>query len=399
MLILFLFVIGVFYVQFYLYKRRLTKNITHLPVAKGLPLVGICHRFIGKSTTEIYHELIKLSETYQNPSIAWFCSTLIIVISSAEDMQIVLNSPDCLQKAHLYDNLAVNDGIFKSKAHIWKQHRKLLNPTFNHKILTSFIPIFNEKSKIMADKLKQMLNQENLFDISKPFFACTLDTVCATSLGANFDFQKEKNCDILESMEKYSEMAAERLVKVWLHWDFIYKWSNLCKVQSKMLKIFETLPKEIFRVKQKEFYEAKSNSNQDLDESEEFKEPQIFVNELLRLQSKGLFDDKVVYDQIVTMVVGGNETTALTSSHVILMLAMHQDIQERVFQEIKSAHADQYCDTDAEAMTKMHYLEMVIRETMRMLPVGPFLGRETLADVKISMSWVIAQYPKELCCY
>lgn len=67
------------------------------------------------------------------------------------------------------------------------------------------------------------------------------------------------------------------------------------------------------------------------------------------------------------------------------MLAMHQDVQERVFQEIKSAHADQYCGTDAEAMTKLHYLEMVIRETMRVLPVGPFLGRESLADVKISM--------------
>lgn len=57
-------------------------------------------------------------------------------------------------------------------------------------------------------------------------------------------------------------------------------------------------------MKQKEFYETKSKTNQNLDESEEFKEPQIFVNELLELQSKGLIDDQVVYDQIVTMIVG-----------------------------------------------------------------------------------------------
>lgn len=63
---------------------------------------------------------------------------------------------------------------------------------------------------------------------------------------------------------------------------------------------------------------------------------------------------------------------------------MHQDIQDRVFQEIKSAHSSQYSDTDAEAMTKLNYLEMVIRETMRLLPVGPFLARESLEDVKIS---------------
>lgn len=65
------------------------------------------------------------------------------------------------------------------------------------------------------------------------------------------------------------------------------------------------------------------------------------------------------------------------------MLAMHQDVQEKLFQEIKSAHSSQYSDTDAEAMTKLNYMEMVIRETMRILPVGPFLGRETLEDVKI----------------
>lgn len=44
---------------------------------------------------------------------------------------------------------------------------------------------------------------------------------------------------------RYSELAAERLVKLWLHWDCIYRWSNLCKIQNKMLEIFEKLPKEV----------------------------------------------------------------------------------------------------------------------------------------------------------
>lgn len=153
MLIILVSIVVAFLVQFQLYKWRLMKNIRHLPVAKGLPLIGVGHRFIGKSTTgneiwvekrsdnctkilgykklrgnfilswkfsfsiheEIYHEIINLCETYQNPSIIWFGPILVIVVSSAEDMQTVLNSPDCLQKAHLYDNLDVNDGLFKSK--------------------------------------------------------------------------------------------------------------------------------------------------------------------------------------------------------------------------------------------------------------------------------------------
>lgn len=62
---------------------------------------------------------------------------------------------------------------------------------------------------------------------------------------------------------------------------------------------------QIRQIKQKEFDESKSNSKHS-DENEEFREPQIFVNELLRLQSEGLIDDKMVDDQIITMISGVN---------------------------------------------------------------------------------------------
>lgn len=57
-------------------------------------------------------------------------------------------------------------------------------------------------------------------------------------------------------------------------------------------------------MKQEEFNRLKSNSDENSTESLEFKEPQIFVNELLRLQSDGLIDGKMVHDQILTMIVG-----------------------------------------------------------------------------------------------
>lgn len=40
--------------------------------------------------------------------------------------------------------------------------------------------------------------------------------------------------------------------------------------------------------------------------NESFKEPQIFVNELFKLKEAGLIDDKMVDDQIITMIAGVN---------------------------------------------------------------------------------------------
>lgn len=68
------------------------------------------------------------------------------------------------------------------------------------------------------------------------------------------------------------------------------------------------------------------------------------------------------------------------------MLAMHPEIQQRVFQEIKDAHETQTSYTDAEILAKLDYLEMCIKETMRLFPVAPFLARQNVDDVKLSMS-------------
>ncbi|KAG4069559.1 hypothetical protein HA402_006925 [Bradysia odoriphaga] len=84
------------------------------------------------------------------------------------------------------------------------------------------------------------------------------------------------------------------------------------------------------------------------------------------------------------MLVAGNDTTALTMSHIILMLAMHPEVQEKAFQEIKDCHETQTSLTDAEIMAKLVYLEMCVKESMRLFPVGPFMGRQTTEDVKLS---------------
>lgn len=62
-------------------------------------------------------------------------------------------------------------------AETWKTHRKLLNPSFNLKILKSFIPIFNEKTLMLAEKMDQMAGKEPFFFYDQ-ISRCTLDIIC-----------------------------------------------------------------------------------------------------------------------------------------------------------------------------------------------------------------------------
>lgn len=71
----------------------------------------------------IYNELIRVSERFENPSRYWFGTTLAIIISSPEDMQVVLNSPHCLQKPYMYAFVDEDgNGLFHAKGKLF--HRQ-----------------------------------------------------------------------------------------------------------------------------------------------------------------------------------------------------------------------------------------------------------------------------------
>lgn len=59
----------------------------------------------------------------------------------------------------------------------WKPIRKIMNTTFNSKILQSFVPIFNDKTKILLENLEKEVG-ECSFDVFKYTSNLTLDTIC-----------------------------------------------------------------------------------------------------------------------------------------------------------------------------------------------------------------------------
>lgn len=79
----------------------------------------------------------------------------------------------------------------------------------------------------------------------------------------------------------------------------------------------------------------------------------------------------------------GYDTSALTMSHTILFLAMHPDIQDKVVEELKNVFYDENEIPDYDIVSKLVYTEMVIKESMRLLPVVPFIVRTTTEDLKI----------------
>jgi cytochrome P450 family 4 len=100
-------------------------------------------------------------------------------------------------------------------------------------------------------------------------------------------------------------------------------------------------------------------------------------------EEQGKWTDEEMMDETQTMIATGSDTTAITLSFATIMLAMHQDIQEKLYKEMCDIFGNTDRDPTLDDLTRMDYLERVIKETMRLFPIAPIVLRQVQEDIKI----------------
>ncbi len=82
--------------------------------------------------------------------------------------------------------------------------------------------------------------------------------------------------------------------------------------------------------------------------------------------------DEELRDELATLLVAGHETTATALAWAFRWVLGTPSVCERLVAEIRDAAAD---GLTAERVSKLEYLDAVVRETLRLQPVIPLVGR------------------------
>ncbi len=83
--------------------------------------------------------------------------------------------------------------------------------------------------------------------------------------------------------------------------------------------------------------------------------------------------DEEIFDELLTLLVAGHETTATALSWTIHRLTRHPAVLRRVQREIDDVFPDGEIDPDRSS--ELHYLDAMIKESLRIHPVIPGVGR------------------------
>lgn len=111
--------------------------------------------------------------------------------------------------------------------------------------------------------------------------------------------------------------------------------------------------------------------------------PMNYLTQLYKIRDTMTYQE--IRNEIIVALFAGFDTTGNTLSAVILCLAMDQDAQDKVVEELNGIFLseDDY-EMDEEKMSQMVYLELVVKEAMRLFPVNPMYGRRATSDVQLS---------------
>ncbi|OWR51565.1 putative cytochrome P450, partial [Danaus plexippus plexippus] len=95
------------------------------------------------------------------------------------------------------------------------------------------------------------------------------------------------------------------------------------------------------------------------------------------------FTDSDIRQHVDTFVVAGEDTTAGVSMYCMLLVGSYSQVQDKIYEEINEIFGDDERDVTKEDLSRLVYLEAVLKETMRFYPIVPIIGRHLDKDVKL----------------
>ncbi|XP_073963407.1 cytochrome P450 4C1-like [Choristoneura fumiferana] len=343
----------------------------------ALPLIGHGHFFASGDSVVLWDVMQRISnyaDCFSGVAGVRLGPKQIYVISDPDDSVTLSNA--VLDKVFIYDLMKpfLGEGLLTGSVPIWKVHRKLLTPVFSQVSVDGFIGVFNSQAR----RLVTSLNQE---DGKKPFDFWpyiglnTLETICLTVMGGGQeDFGLSD--DYIHATEEIYNILIQRFQKFWLHNDFIFNLSTLGKKQKKCLKVIKNVSNAVI-----ENYKSEKDEAKLVDDDKTSKTFKAFINLIQECSGKNCWYDHEIQDEIDTLIVAGHDTSASTILYTLILLGSHPDIQERAFEEIAEVLGDR--DVDKLEISKMVFLEAVLMESMRLYPIGPFIGRNIAESIKL----------------
>ncbi|XP_036149016.1 cytochrome P450 4V2 [Monomorium pharaonis] len=372
------------------YRRKSTTKETNISDSSKM-LSNYLKKYQGTSD-DLLFALNYIGSLYPSPfALPKFIGmNPFVVIYKPEQVKIILQSQHCLGKSEMYKFGIFGIGLLTASESVWNQSRKIMTPSFNPNVLQGFFNIFIKQSLILKNELEKVGANGNEIIFLKYMKMCALEIAFSTIISDNMESNKKdeyfKMITRLKEILKnkiYLLLTRKNITSYIYYFNTLYNFTASGQEQRQILKSIKSLINEIIQQQQQpelnKIYTTKTENHTN---------HKTFLDILKKFKNKD-FTDEIIYDNLITLLTLTSDTISATVDFVVFMLANFPKIQEKVYKELTEIYGTETlisAPVKYDDLQHMHYLDQVIKETMRLFPTIPIIGRQLTKDVYIGDS-------------
>ncbi|KAF5289900.1 hypothetical protein FQA39_LY14962 [Lamprigera yunnana] len=359
-----------FVIRWYLRHRKLVKAMECFPGAPTIPFIGNALDF--KSSTDFIPRSLEYKKLYGDVVKIFIGLDPILLINNFKFIECVLTSTKNLDKGieYRYFQKWLGKGLLTAKGdQTLKKHRKLIVPSFNITLLEEFLQTFKYNSLLLVDNLKKEVGKSS-FDVCNYISLCALDIICESTMGTSVNAQNAVHSDYVTAVKVISAVITERWFSL-LRYDCFYIFSSLYKKEKEAVSVLHKTTDDVIKMKKKK----NIFQNQKKSQTEELKKL-AFLDSLLRHNQNNDMTEDEIKDEVNTIMVAGHDPISSVLSFVLYCLSNNPEVQRKVVEEMDAILGkDTRRPLRLQDIQSMKYLDAVIKESLRLYPPVPFIGR------------------------
>jgi cytochrome P450 len=305
-------------------------------------------------------------------------TTPILTVADAELIQHLLRDrPERLRRWRKMEEIAreiQGNGLFTAEGARWRRERKFVMHALNSAHVREFIPRLEQVVGRLRRKWWRSALSGMAVDVHADLMRFTVDVTTGLVFGRDLNTLEERIDPIQDHLDKIFPAIARRQTALFPYWRYVRlpKDRELDAAVAQVRKVLDGLIADA-RSRLDATAAAGRRANN-------------FLEALVAAQEQGepAFDDDEIANNLMTLLLAGEDTTANTLSYMIHFLMEQPGAQAALQREIDDVlQASDGGWQDPGMVERLRYAEAVANESMRLKPVGAHLFLEPNEDIVV----------------
>jgi cytochrome P450 len=255
------------------------------------------------------------------------------------------------------------NGLLTSQDDVYLRQRRLIQPLFTKKRVDGYAATITSEAEATAERWR---NRPDV-DVVREMDRLALRTVSRVLFGADVEAAVDvihANFPVISAYITGRAYSPLRLPRTW---------------PTPSNRRAEAATSAVYEVCDRIIAARRSNGS---DAAEEAADADLLsLLSRARNEEDGSLDATELRDQVLVFLLAGHETTATSLAFALHLLARHPEVRARAQEEVDALPSGE--PYTAATVDRLPYLTMVLKETMRLYPAAPLMGRRAVAETEI----------------